>query len=123
MSLLDALPLLGLLLAQPIKLLLVLLLQRRIDGSGIWRFQRRRTVWVGASLVRQGISPPVIFLRVLGGAVRTARSARFHRGMAVEFARPHTGSNVWPAAVHGSQQSAICAGGLLMLGLVGGHGA
>jgi len=68
MFLLDALPLFGLLLAEPIELLLVPFVQR---GIGVWRSQRWRTVSVAALAIRW----PVYFLRTLGGAVRTGRSA------------------------------------------------
>src|SRR6266478_4601153 len=103
MFLLDALPLLVLPLPEPIKLLLVFLIQRGIDG----RFQRRRTVRVGASVARRWIPRLVFFLWVLGGAVWTGESARFHRTVAVKSARARSGSNIWTTVIHGSQQSTV----------------
>ena len=59
---------------------------------------------------------PGLFLSLgRGRAVRTDGSRRFHAAMRVELPRPNAGSNIGPAVVHGSQQSPICAGGLLML--------
>src|SRR6266568_1857301 len=112
MFLLDALPLLGLLLVEPIEFLLVPLVQR---GIGVWPSERRWTVSVAAF----GIRWPVWSL---GGALRTRRSARFHSATAAQLAGPNTGGHVWPAVVHRSMQSPICAGGLLMLCLLRSHG-
>jgi len=63
MFLLDALPLLGLLLVEPIEFLQVPLVQRGIGGGGVWRSQRRGTVSVAAFAIRW----PFCFLRTLGG--------------------------------------------------------
>jgi hypothetical protein len=60
MLLLDALALLALLLVETIQLLLVFLLQRGIDVSGVGRFHRRRTVRVVASM--PGDASPGLFL-------------------------------------------------------------
>jgi hypothetical protein len=103
MVLLDALALLALLLVETIQLLLVFLLQRGIDVSGVGRFHRRRTVRVGVSVGRRCIPRPVSFPGVFGRTIRTGGSARFHCGMAVELAGPLAGRNVWAAMVHGSQ--------------------
>ena len=102
---LDALALLALLLVETIQLLLVLLLQRGIDVSGVGWFHRRRTVRVRASAARRCIRRPISFSWVFGRTIRADGSARFHRGMAIELAGPLAGRNVWPAMVHGSQQS------------------
>jgi hypothetical protein len=97
MFLLDALPLLVLLLPEPIKPLLVFLIQSGIDRSGVGRLRGRRPV-------------------------RTGESTRFRRATGLELTRTNAGSNIWPTMVHGSQQSPISTGGLLMLRLLGGHG-
>ena len=110
MFLLDALSLLGLLLAEPIEFLLVPLVQR---GIGVWRSQRRSTVSVARSAIRWPVW-------TFGVAVR--RATRFHSATAAPLAGPNTGGHVWPAVVHRSMQSPICAGGLLMLCLLRGHG-
>ena len=103
MFLLDALPLLVLLLPEPIKLLLVLLLQGGIDGSRVRRSQRSGTISVDASVTRRWIPRPICFLGILGRTVRTAVSPRFHRAMRFELARTSAGSNVWLAMVHRNQ--------------------
>src|SRR5438309_4041442 len=100
MFLLDALPLIGLLVAEPIEFLLVPLVHR---GIGVWRSRRRWTVSVAAFAIRWPVW-------TLGGAVRTRRATRFHTATAAQLAGPNTGGHVWPAVVHGSMQSPICAG-------------
>lgn len=106
MFLLDALPLLGLPLAEPIELLLVPLVHR---GIGVWRSERRWTVSVAAFAIRW--------------PVRTIRTARFHSATATQLTGPNSRGHVSPAVAHGSMQSPICAGGLLMLCLLRSHGA
>jgi len=117
MFLLDALPLLGLLLVEPIEFLQVPLVQRGIGGGGVWRSQRRGTV----SLLRSPFAGRFVSFGLSEG-VRTRGATRFHTATAAHLAGPNTGGHVWPAVVHGSMQSPIRAGGLLMLRLLRGHG-
>src|SRR2546430_267864 len=79
MFLLDALPLLGLLLAEPIEFLLVPFVQRRMR---VWRSQRRSTVSVARSAIRWPVW-------TLGVAVRWGR--RVHRAPAPALGRARTG--------------------------------
>src|SRR6266705_3129244 len=80
-----------------------------------------RAVFEGAPVIRRWISRTIRFPRVFESAVRRAGSARGHLATTVELARPRSGGNVWTTVVHGSQQSTVAAGGLLMLRLLGGH--
>src|SRR6267154_997951 len=87
------------------------------------RFPRvfERTVFNGAPIL--GRSPRMAcLLLVFERTIRTAMSASFPPAAAVEFAGPRCGGNVWTTVVHRSQQSAVAAGGLLMLRLFRGHG-
>ncbi len=107
MLLLDALPLLVLLLPEPIKLLLMFVLESGIGGCRVRCPQRRRTVRIDASVTRRWIPRLVSTLGILGRTVRTGGSPRFHCAMRFESARANAGSNVGPAVVHRSQQSPI----------------
>src|SRR5213075_2715414 len=100
-------------LAEPIELLLVLVVHR---GISVWRSERRWTVSVAAFAIRWPVW-------TLGGTVRTRRAARFPCATAAQLTGPNTGGHVWPAVVRGSMQSPICAGGSLMLCLHRSHGA
>src|SRR5258707_11464684 len=87
------------------------------------RFSRvfERTVFDGAPVLRRSTGMTCLLL-VFEGTIRTAMSASFRRAAAVEFAGPRCGGNVWSTMVHRSQQSAVAAGGLLMLRLFRRHG-
>src|SRR6266852_6874930 len=79
------------------------------------------TVFDGAPVVLRRSTRTICFPRVFERAIQAARSTSFHRAVAMELARPWSGGNVWTTVVHRSQQSAVAAGGLLMLCLLGCH--
>src|SRR6266571_7075619 len=110
-----------LLLAHLFKFSLLLLVEPRIDARGVRGPRGGRTVFEGTSVIRRWFPRTIRFPRVFESAVRRAGSARGHRATTVELARPRSGGNVWTTVVHGSQQSTVAAGGLLMLRLLGGH--
>ena len=95
------------LLAQPFHFSLLLLLQPGIDGSGVRRPGGGRTVFVAAAAICRRISRTACFHAVLGRPVRMGTSARRRLAMAFEFARPRSGSDVWPTVVHRGQQCAV----------------
>src|SRR6267154_5638304 len=87
------------------------------------RFPRvfKRTVFNGAPILGRSTGMACLLL-VFERTIRTAMSASFPPAAAVEFAGPRCGGNVWATVVHRSQQSAVAAGGLLMLRLFRRHG-
>src|SRR6266571_1160717 len=121
LALLHLLALRILLLAHLFKFSLLLLVQSRIHARSVRGPRGGRTVFEGTSVIRRWFPRTICFPRVFESAVRRAGSARGHRATTVELARPRSGGNVWTTVVHGSQQSAVAACGLLMLRLLGGH--
>ena len=108
-------------LAHLFKFSLLLLVEPRIDARGVRGPRGRRTVFEGTSVICRRFPRTIRFPRIFKSAVRKAGSARGHRATTVELARPWSGGNVWTTVVDRSQQSAVAAGGLLMLRLLGSH--
>lgn len=102
MLLLDALPLLVLLLAEAIKLLLVFLFERGIGGSCVRRSKRRRTVWVGAFVIRRRIPRTIRFFPVFGRTIRSDRSAGCQRAATAKLTGPRSGGDIWTSVIHRS---------------------
>src|SRR5712691_5573045 len=99
MFLFNALPLLALLLAEPIELLLLFLVQRRIGVGGVRRSQRRRAVRVGAHAIRRRIPRTIRFPRVFGKASRSVRSASGHSATTAKLTRPRSGRDIWTTLI------------------------
>src|SRR5712692_5090197 len=100
---------------------MLLLLHTRIEVRGIRGPRGGWTVFEGTPVIRRRFPRTICFPRIFERAVRGDWSARFHRAVAMELARPRSGSDVWTTVIHRSQQSAVAAGGLLMLCLLGSH--